>query len=264
MLSSSSRVLQRMVYPNMAAMWAAVHPAFNVQHIQDDSVLNSLYNDAAARLGECDFVHTPGQAPQITWRPSPPAPTPYLVAWDSPANLQMDADYYSGAIIHELAHAAASRMYDRSGANQGDLIWGNINLPTPIGPVNPANGLAANQQAALLNQMQTLDDNWTDLENELAADNNAGTIVGAEHAHIGGRIQYALVTQYVHNETVLADVMYYLRAKGLDDSRTYRFARRMLKEANDRRRRGWWSWSWPGEQVRRVDSRAAWYELLKW
>jgi hypothetical protein len=66
----------------------------------------------------------------------------------------------------------------------------------------------------------------------------------------------------VHNETVLADMMYYLRAKGLHRSRTYLHARRMLKEANDRRQQGWWSS--PGQEARRVDSQAAWYELHKW
>jgi len=36
----------------------------------------------------------------------------------------------------------------------------------------------------------------------------------------------------------------------------------MLKEANDRRQDGFWAD--PGEELRRVDSRARWYELLKW
>jgi hypothetical protein len=56
--------------------------------------------------------------------------------------------------------------------------------------------------------------------------------------------------------------MYYLRAKNRANTDTYAFARRMLKEANDRRRVGFWSD--PGTEVRRVDSQAWWFQFWKW
>ena len=69
-------MLQRVVYGSMNAMWAAVHPAFNRAHVDADSPLEALYDDAAAQLPQCDFVLTPNAAPQITARASPPAATP--------------------------------------------------------------------------------------------------------------------------------------------------------------------------------------------
>lgn len=42
----------------------------------------------------------------------------------------------------------------------------------------------------------------------------------------------------------------------------HELARRMLKEANDRRRIGFWSD--PGTEVRRVDSQAWWFQVWKW
>ena len=254
--------VQRVVYANMNTMWAAVHPAFDHTIIDADPALAALYEDAAAQLPSCDFVHTLGSAPQITARASPPATTPYLVVWDSALALGLDTNYFAGAIIHELAHAASAQQYHRSGANQDDLIWANVNLPPAVGPVDPANGLALNQLASLQQQMKTLDANWTDLQNIEAAESLDGTIGAHEHAHIHGRIQYALATAFVHNETVLGDLMYYLNANGLKGTRTYVFAQRMLREANDRRRQGWWSG--PNQETRRVDSRAHLYELLKW
>jgi len=41
-------------------------------------------------------------------------------------------------------------------------------------------------------------------------------------------------------------------------------ARRMLKEANDRRQQSWWCPDNDEPEVRRVDASAAWYQLLAW
>lgn len=253
-------VVQCVIYPNMAAMWAAVHPGYALANIAQDSALSALYDDAAAELPHTDFVQAPGIAPQIT--STPLAPQPFRVDWDTAANLGLNAHYFAGAVLHELAHAASSQQYTRHGANANGLIWANMNLPAPSGPVNPANGLAQNQLQALQRQITTVDNNWNDLEAIAQNDLNRGNLPPALHAHVYGRIQYARATTFVHNDTVLGDVVYYLLAHNLANLDTYAFARRMLKEANDRRRNG--LWSNPGTEVRRVDSRAWWFQFWKW
>jgi hypothetical protein len=126
----------------MNAMWQHVHPGFDMRPIQADSVLRSLYNDAAARLPECDFVHTDGAEPRISVRDSP-VPTRYEVAWDTAAALGWDSDRFSGAIIHELAHAAVHEMYDRNGLNDPAVIMANLHLPPGFGPPDPRSGFPA-------------------------------------------------------------------------------------------------------------------------
>jgi hypothetical protein len=258
---SRARSLQRVVYPDMATMWTAVGSNFDDEFVAD-SVLRELYLDASDQLQNCDFVQVPGTAPQIGPQAVPPAAVPYRVDWDTAANLGLDPDYFDAAIIHELAHASAAEMYDRHGANQAELQWANMSLPAAVGAVNPVTGLAQNQLLSMQAQIRTISANWTDLEAEALADNADNTFTAPQYAHVDGRIQYALSTAYVHNDTVLGDLMYWLRAKDLDGSRTYAFARRMLNEANDRRREG--LWAAPGEEVRRVDSQARWWQILTW
>ncbi|MGE3960120.1 MAG: hypothetical protein AB7F65_00390 [Dehalococcoidia bacterium] len=245
----------------MATMWAAVHPGYALANVYQDSVLSDLYDDAAAQLPQADFVQVANQAPQATATPSPPAPTPYRIDWDFAANVGFDNDFFAGAVLHELAHVASAEMYTQNLGAPGALVWANMNLPAAVGPVGPS-GLAANQLLALQNQIQTLDDNWTDLEGEAQADLANGDLTAGEHAHVDGRIQYALATSFVHNDTVLGDIMYWLLARGLEDTRTYAFARRMLNEANDRRRVGFWAN--PDTEVRRVDSQAWWFQFWRW
>lgn len=157
------------------------------------------------------------------------------------------------------------RALSNSGATvstNNNIIWANLNLPAAVGPVNPDTGMAANQLASYQVQMRTIDENWTDLEAEAQADQVSGVLNILDYGHIHGRIQYALTTGFVHNDTVLGDMLYYLMAKNLTGSRTYAFARRMLKEANDRRSNGFWSQA--DTEARRVDSRAWWFQFWKW
>ncbi len=256
----STSTVQRVVYPNMGAMWGAVHPGYALANINADPVLTALYNDAAAQLPNCDFVQVNGTAPQVS--STPLAAQPFRIDWDTPAALGLDNDYFASAIIHELAHAASSQQFRRNRVNQQQFIWANLNLPAAVGPVNPDTGMAANQLASYQVQMRTIDENWTDLEAEAQADQVSGVLNILDYGHIHGRIQYALTTGFVHNDTVLGDMLYYLMAKNLTGSRTYAFARRMLKEANDRRSNGFWSQA--DTEARRVDSRAWWFQFWKW
>lgn len=226
-------------------MWAAVHPAFNPAHVKADASLNALYEDAASQLPNCDFIWQAGRQPEITLREVPPAPAaapappPYIVWWDKAVNLDWDPDFFSGTVIHELAHAAARTMYQRQGVDQGEMIWANIHLPAAEGAPDQKDGLADNQRSSLERQRQTLNANWSNLSEEAIADRDSGALPDEDYKHVEVRIGYAIFMWPVgHNETVLGDLMYYLRAKKREGSLTYAFARRMLDEANARRKGG--------------------------
>ncbi|MDJ0693214.1 DUF4157 domain-containing protein [Mastigocoleus sp. MO_188.B34] len=256
-------IIQRVVYDNMAEMWNDVHSGYSqekIQNILKDSVLSAQYNDAAAQLPNCNFVQVQGTAPQA--KSTPDADQPYRIEWDTATQLSLDEDYFASAIIHELAHAASSQQYRRNGVDDRELIWANMNLPPAEGLVDTETGMSDNQLESYQTQMETIDKNWLGIEKEATADKTSGKLPQLHYDHIYQRIQYALGTGFVHNDTVLADMLYYLKAKRLDNTRTYSFARRMLNEANDRRRNGFWSRS--DTEVRVVDSKAWWFQFWKW
>jgi hypothetical protein len=255
--------VQRVIYPNMNAMWAAVSPGFNLAHVTGDSALSHLYGDAAARLPRTDFVQVAGRQPEVTAQAAPPAVAPFRLDWDTAAATGLAPDVHAGYIIHELAHAASGEMFRHRGNLQGPLTFASVNLPAQAGAVNPATGTTANQDVSLNAQTATLASNWQDLDAEVQADDADQVFTAAQLQHITMRTGYAVFLQpESHNETVLGDLLYWMQSQGLTDTRTYRFARRMLREANDRRRNGLWSRA--GTEVRRVDRNAAWYNIFAW
>jgi hypothetical protein len=337
-LLSGARLLQRVVFPDMQTMWRTVHPGFEISHVKD-SRLKELYNDAAKQLPVTDFVYQRGAAPAAS--DTPAGPRPYRVVWSRASEIGWDGDRFAGAVIHELVHVA-TRGYRRNfipGADVGDLVWANLNLPPAQGAADQQSGLAQNQLASLRGQLQTLRQNWVDLEAEADADFASGVLrsdysdvvhridameagretvkplrelmiarkldhtvtyrmalgvqkrpvnahprwrpnweglraqaeldmaagrIRNDYAHMKSRFRYVDSTgPLVHNEAVLADIMYYLKAKGLEGSRTYKFAGRMLGEANARRRMPW-LWGDQHSEVERVDRAAKAYELHKW
>lgn len=232
--STASGPVQRVVFSSMDDMWAAVHPQFNRAHVQKDKALLALYQDAAAQLSRVDFVQVRGQEPQATATPNGKAP--YRIDWDTAANVGWDSDFFAGSVIHELAHVASAQMYDRNGGD-GQYIWAEMNLPEPQqgGTLDQASGLMDNQIAAYERQLNILQENLTDLD-DLAGSDRA--LSQAEREHVQNRCQYAYAKAIGHNDTVLGDILYYLQAKGKQNSETYKYAHRMLEEANERRREG--------------------------
>lgn len=258
----SKSVVQRVVFRSMAEMWGTVHQRFDPAVIRADSALQAVYNDAAAQLPFTDFIKTVNTKPCAG--PNPGGRTPFRIQWDTAANLGMDSDYFIGAIIHELVHVASARMYRRHGANGPGLEFANMNLPAGTGTVDASIGMTKNQLDSRGRQMKTLESNWGDLEKKAGAENTSGAFTESIYEHLAARIRYAQSEPDVHNETVLADIMYYLRAKGLAGSDTYAFAKRMLKEANDRRRNDRSAERGGDPEIRRVAAAAKWYNVTEW
>ncbi len=262
--------IQRAVYQTMAAMWAAVHPGYAIENIRRDSALAKWYDDAAAQLPLVDFVQVPNTGPQITPTGNAHPLPKYRLDHDTAAtNAGGDDHAFASKIIHELVHAASAEMYNKPGINMMDMTgWADLNLPPAVGPVvEPNSGMTQNQRDSLNRQLDTIMENYDDLRAEADADLAANRINQAQHTYLTamvplGRITYAQVNITGHNESVIGEIMYWLRANNRRRTRTYKFARRMLKEANSRRRND--IWSGPETEVRRVDRGKKFFQFWKW
>lgn len=245
-----SAIVQRVVYPDMATMWAAVAPGINLATItgiiNQDAHLLQGYNDLEAHMAQMNFVSQAGRQPEaeimpgpgglynINYGPQPGQQAPY----DNPTR-------FVGAILHEMMHIDAALQYDTNAAPGGMAHVANMNLPAPAGPVpNDEWGLADNQfndpVLGVNVQRDTMHDNWENLRAEGNLDNMNGDLTDEQAGMltgIGGRIDYAQngIGAMAHYETVLMDILYYLIAENANGTRTYRYASRMMQESNIRR-----------------------------
>ena len=251
--------VQRVVYGDMPAMWGGVLvPPYGEPQVRAlvrrDSALSALYDEAAAQLPVVDFVVGHGLSRPEAAVPNPPAQPLFEVRYDP--GIPADRDFFAASILHELGHVVAARTYQTHGAAAVDPELSFLNMHLPPGEaVAGSSGLPLNQERSYRRQKAVVERNWLDLVAEFELERAAFPPAVADH--VAGRIAYAGSTAHVHNETVLGDLMYYLVARGLTGSRTFRFARRMLREANARR-------AAPGTDVRVVDRDAWWFQFWKW
>jgi hypothetical protein len=247
-----SVVVQRVVYPDMATMWAAVAPGINLATItgivNQNAHLALGYNNLEANMAQMNFVQQAGRQPEAAIIPG--GGGLYDINYGARAGL--GAPYnndtrFVGSILHEMMHISAALQYDTNAAPGGVAHVANMNLPAPIGPVpNDEWGMADNQMNdPLLGarvQMQTMSDNWENLRTEGNHDNATGALTD-QQANVltgkGQRIDYAEgISPMAHYETVLVDILYYLIDEGATGTRTYRYASRMMQESNVRRTNG--------------------------
>ena len=129
--------------------------------------------------------------------------------------------------------------------NAGDDVWMNMHA-CGIGPARAETGKSQNQEDAVRRQMATLDANWEDLRAVLVEEQRMnGGGAAAHYEYLIARADYAGSTRTVQNDTVLGDRVLD-GGKGHARGAVVCIPRRMLKEANDRRRLGMWSWSRTG------------------
>lgn len=240
-------LVQRVVYPHMATMWAAVEPTqpeAQIKAITDaDTALSQVYADVEALLAHMDFVYQAGKQPEAGATPDPNQV--YSIYYGLRTELRApynDATRYVGAILHEMMHVAAGLQFDTNvpGGSIGHAA--NMNLPIGVGAVEDAEvGLTANQfdDVALGAgvQIATMMANWDTLRDEADDDLQNQDLQQRHRDFIHGRIDYAIQAPAIlaHYDTVLTDILYYLRSEGVAASRSYQYAHLMLTEANARR-----------------------------
>jgi hypothetical protein len=133
-----------------------------------------------------------------------------------------DAPFRTACILHELMHFSVDRHYTKPPALlAADMPWESVNFHY---------GAAA--ASSFATQSGTVTANLQLVDNLAQADNSLNAAV---RAHINGRLIYGMVTPHVHYDTVLLDLLVYLRLKNLAASRTYAYISRLSQEARERR-----------------------------
>lgn len=247
--TADRRAIQRVVYPNMAAMWAAVEPTKTEAQILNvvnaDPALAQAYTDISNNIAHYDFNYMHGVQPRAGTDPN--ANVEYPI--DYGLRVELHGDYnnverYVGAVLHEMMHISAALQY---ATNVGAGVSGhlaNMNLPPAVGAVLPMDaefGLTPNQFTDVAlgaqAQMATIGANWQQLQTHATEDVVAGTITPAHSNFINGRVGYAQQMPHAlsHYDTVLTDILYFLHTEGVAASRSYTYAHNMLTEANARR-----------------------------
>ncbi|MDQ3112250.1 MAG: hypothetical protein M3R17_20385, partial [Bacteroidota bacterium] len=254
---SSELPIQRAVYPSMAAMWAVVEPSQTEMQIKAitnaDTALANAYADVEADLASMNFVYVNGTQPAADIDPLYGGGLVYGIDYglrgEQNATYQ-DVTRYIGAILHEMMHITAALHYTTNVPAGNGAVGhvANAHLPAPTAVAGGNGyGVAPNQNTdpvlGIQAQVQTMQDNWEDLRSEAIRERGNGALTHAQAdvlVAIGGRIDYAETGTgaIAHYETVLFDVLFYMRSQGLQATRTYQYAHRMMTEANTRRNAG--------------------------
>lgn len=240
-------IAQRVVYPNVNAMWQAVAPPFTVANIMavinGNAALANHYQAVIGHLNLMNFVQMAGVEPNAAPRPN--AGGTYDINYDIPANQPgrfAHEEFFVGAIIHEMGHVASSQLYNTNiGPGPGtDYHVANMHLPALVGAPFAGQQFGLNQLsdpvAGMDAQEATMDANWNVLANLLAGSSDFSL---AERQLLQGRIDYGRgASPYAHYDTVLADILFYLQHQHMDATHFYAQASAMLHEANLRRAAG--------------------------
>lgn len=258
-------VIQRVIYPNMPTMWAAVIPGTPVATVtgivNQSPALVQAYLDCANNIASMNFVQVAGTQPAAAINPNPGGD--YDIDYGLHGTLAApynNLQQFIGAMLHEMMHVTTAVQYQQNAAAGGVANIANMNLPAAVGAVvNPAVGLDANQVAVMNAQIAIMDGNWANLVTEVTDEHANGTITNAQRDFLigpagnTGKIGYARgMLPMSHYDTVLVDLIYYFIAQGLINSRSCQYAERLLVEANARRAAGIGAvvpiaraWNWP-------------------
>lgn len=236
--SAPCDVIQMKYYQSMDEMWRKVtgdHDIINEvnQVIGSDAVLRELYDDASAQLPFCNFIGNESDI-NITLNGNGVG---YTLRYSSypktPTSTTFEQNYFIAAIIHELAHAAVSRQYQRNVDFQDISPWLNLNLPPAETSDANEKEMSPEQKRSFHVQFAILTSNMEQLQKVILGDTNL-----PDHLknHLSERTEYSIRSgPDVHYDTVLADMMYVLIVEDLTQTSSFHMVRQMLQEANDRR-----------------------------
>ena len=213
--------------------------------INADAALTQAYNDVEANMGNMDFNYIANRQPEAEMAPNVAGNYQIHYGHRDEQNPPYNAaNRFVPAILHEMMHISAGLQFHTYTPAPGVGHVANMNLPVPVGVVAPEDedfGLTDNQFTDLVLgaqvQIGNMDLNWGNLGDEAQLDYNTETITDVQRTFIDGRITYARVLpgMLAHYDTVLFDLLYYLRSEGAEASRSYAYAHNMLVDANERR-----------------------------
>jgi hypothetical protein len=233
--------LQRTVYDDIDTMWGKVVPDMKLAHIDNivfrEPELVMAYRDMSLYIKKMDFQYVKNKQPEAKVNPGQKGT--YEILYGKPEEQEKEflrtPSRFVAYILHEMMHVTAALQYATNVPAQNGNVehMVNMNLPTPIGTVG-RDGLAKNQIEDIGNQLDMMRANWDQL---LQISKKDKKLSPEQQEVIQARVGYA--GDAAHYDTVLVDLLFYLVSQGGDvkQSESYQFARRMLEEANLRRRK---------------------------
>ena len=254
LLGGNQVAIQRVTYTTMENMWNDI--VYRQDWWKKQSAINSLYATllmtiqsdlvtenyalAAEQLGKVDFVHIDGKQPEV----DPARKTEsgrIAIVLDKSNPMAWDIKFFCAAIVHELLHVA-NLAYANSGApanpkggQKSDYL--NLHLPSS----DPERQIFFDRQFLVLRS------NWIKLDELLNADKDNKLIADKQFDHLEWRIGYGSTDPTLENDTVLFDLVFYMSAYGVEDTKTFAFAEKMLKECTERRKQ-------PGKEAEKLTS----------
>lgn len=183
----------------------------------------------SALLDECDRL-----IPEITFTGKTGGQIADATVGDDTATVTFDPNHVGGnaytedvpfrtaCLLHEIMHVSAERHYRRPPQPELRGPWRTVNFHYGTG--------AASTFAA---QCDTITANIGRIRARMAADN---TLNANLRTHITSRLDYGEVSPNVHYDTVLLDLLVYLRLKGHGQANLlFAYLTKLSQEAMDRR-----------------------------
>ncbi|MFG2474059.1 hypothetical protein [Streptomyces fagopyri] len=187
----------------------------------DEPHFSELLDECAGLLNAITFTKkTDGAVAQATFGAHP------LVTYDPAHSSQRpttdDAPFRTASILHEIMHVSVDLLYRKPDDPSDAAYWRSVNFHYSPAPA-----------AAFAQQTTTVSANLEKIAARATADPK---VDAALRAHIGRRVEYGLATPNVHYDTVLLDLLTYLRLKGHTGKDTlFGYLTRLSQEALDRR-----------------------------
>ncbi|NJQ00969.1 hypothetical protein [Streptomyces zingiberis] len=197
--------------------------------------LSRLFDDCDAQLRRVRLVEQhDGQAAR-TALAAAGAPVDAEITYDPNHShgkkFTQDRPFRTACLLHELMHVIVSRKYSRPAGAAGDARLINFHY-------------AADGEVG--HQARIVDSNFERLVTTVRQDRN---LTGEQRGHVIDRLEnYAMAQATVHNETVVLDLLVYLKLLRVSPgSATFAHLTRLSEEALERREEGG-----PGMHVRLV------------
>ena len=204
------------------------------------SILKENIEEAEAQLTYVEFLHKKGAQPMVDLNEISEKKGKFVIVFDRENPQVYDTDFFVATIIHELIHISNFKKYQKHNPKASDTdMFMNLHVPEMENDdyIESTEGLYANFSAKQINcilaQKKILEDNWEKLYNLLLSEKNV--IKNQYFNHLKNRIGYGEYMNFIENDTVTFDMVYYMEVKNLKNTNTYLLALKMLKEATKRR-----------------------------
>ncbi|MBQ0864058.1 hypothetical protein [Streptomyces sp. RK75] len=129
-----------------------------------------------------------------------------------------DVYFRTACVLHEIMHVIVSRKYHRPANLSPEDRLINFHFGNDADVRRQSANVVANFEKAIR-----------------IADSDPKVRDRPLHDHLFGRLEYGLVTPHVHNETVVLDLLVYMKLQGFDKNATYMYLTSLSEEAMERR-----------------------------